>query len=188
MSDALLRDGRLYGSELHSVSVVVGTPTAGGVHEDGARGAVPVGGDASRPVLAAAWTREDRERESGWGDRYCVGEESRPDISAAEAEGADETMSDERWRSSYDGWKTRSDDPGHAGRAERGIAYACLDCEWNGRGGVKAFAHHRESRHHRIIVRDAPQMGPLPFGCCSELAVTEVPPTTPSPGGKDPDV
>ncbi len=78
-------------------------------------------------------------------------------------------MSDDRWLSHLDAWKTNSDDPGTVERGPRGIVYRCLDCDWSGKGGVRALKHHRASRHHRILVRDAPQLGPLPFGCCSEL-------------------
>lgn len=58
------------------------------------------------------------------------------------------------------------------------VEYRCLDCRWTGKTG-EAYAHHRETRHHRIVLRDAQQWGPLKFSCCSELAVPDEPEITP---------
>jgi hypothetical protein len=49
-----------------------------------------------------------------------------------------------------------------------GHAYACLDCNFKGRGAA-AYDHHRNEREHRIVFRDAPDWGVCKFGCCHEL-------------------
>lgn len=49
----------------------------------------------------------------------------------------------------------------------RGVKYHCLDCEWAGRGGVKALTHHLDSRHHRIALANGLVSV---FSCCSGLA------------------
>jgi hypothetical protein len=49
--------------------------------------------------------------------------------------------------------------------SQGGLGYACLDCNWTGTGRT-AYAHHR-GQHHPIVLRDAPQYGPVPFTCCA---------------------
>jgi len=56
-------------------------------------------------------------------------------------------------------------DPG----GPRGVYYRCLDCDWAGRSAL-AFDHHCDHRGHRIILRDAPQWGPVAFKCRAPYA------------------
>lgn len=65
-----------------------------------------------------------------------------------------------------DPWLANEPDPGTVGRAPRGQRYRCLDCAWIGTSGAKAFDHHCESRHHRVVNRAGIAQQ---FGCCSEL-------------------
>ena len=44
-----------------------------------------------------------------------------------------------------------------------GVPYYCPTCHWSGRGGVAAFAHARLT-HHAIVLRDAPEFGPIIVG------------------------
>lgn len=64
----------------------------------------------------------------------------------------------------YDGWKTTEPDDRYDD-SPRAYAYRCLDCEWSGRGGVGASAHHQQA-HHRIVLRDDRLNQPLVFACC----------------------
>jgi hypothetical protein len=52
-------------------------------------------------------------------------------------------------------------DPGEAGG---GVSYRCLrvGCGWRGRGGAKAFDHHREAHHPIVNAAGHAQV----FGCC----------------------
>jgi hypothetical protein len=57
-------------------------------------------------------------------------------------------------------------DPREAGR---GVSYRCIapGCGWTGRGGAKAFDHHRSSRHHPIVNQAGQRQI---FGCCQQGA------------------
>jgi hypothetical protein len=59
-------------------------------------------------------------------------------------------------------WSGDPPDPREAGP---GHAYRCLECAWSGRS-AQAYDHHRDQPAHRIVLRDAPQFGPVIFGCC----------------------
>jgi hypothetical protein len=60
-------------------------------------------------------------------------------------------------------------DPRDAEPPSRGRLVHCTVCEWHGRY-EQAFEHHRDHRHHAIVLTAAPHWGPLTFPCCSELA------------------
>jgi hypothetical protein len=60
------------------------------------------------------------------------------------------------------GWHDTPPDPRESGP---GHVYVCRDCNWSGRGGAAAFDHHRAQPAHRIVLRDAPQLGPIAWTC-----------------------
>jgi hypothetical protein len=66
----------------------------------------------------------------------------------------------------FDQWSGEPPDPRESGP---GQYYRCLDCDWAGRSAL-AYDHHCKHRDHRIILRDAPDFGPVAFGCCPRLA------------------
>jgi hypothetical protein len=76
----------------------------------------------------------------------------------------------QRWETSfpepYDG---REDNPGRGGHGPSGIPHRCITCGWQGKGPA-VYDHHCENPAHQIVLRDAPQWGPVSFGCCHELA------------------
>ena len=59
---------------------------------------------------------------------------------------------DDAWRSTYDAWKTRSDDPGRLNRIQP-MRFRCLECAWTGRGLQARFDHYAQSGGHRIVIR-----------------------------------
>lgn len=65
--------------------------------------------------------------------------------------------------SSHPEW--HGDEPILDGPTVRARHYRCLACDWTGTGRT-AYAHHRQ-QHHPIVLRDAPQYGPIPFTCCA---------------------
>lgn len=54
--------------------------------------------------------------------------------------------------------------PGLDADTSQGLAYRCGECAWTGRGGIRAFDHHRED-HHAIELRDLPGRV-VNFSCC----------------------
>lgn len=55
-------------------------------------------------------------------------------------------------------------DPRDAEPPSAPTKYRCLNCAWH---GYDALTHHRATKHaHAIVLRDAPDWGPVPFGCC----------------------
>ena len=48
-------------------------------------------------------------------------------------------------------------------RAAPATRTAVSDCPWRGHG-AQATVHHARDRRHRILLRDAPHLGPVTFG------------------------
>jgi hypothetical protein len=66
----------------------------------------------------------------------------------------------------FDQWSGDEPDPYRDG-PPLPIYYRCLapGCDWVGQA-LGAFDHHTGQGHHAIILRDAPQFGPIHFACC----------------------
>ncbi len=70
----------------------------------------------------------------------------------------------------FDAWS--GDEPGSAWTAGFGMAYRCLVCDWHGKGGAAAHAHHSEA-HHAIGLTYWPGAGPQSFACCQPSKVKQ---------------
>lgn len=71
-----------------------------------------------------------------------------------------------RWTSSFPEPGPQDDHaPGLDAHAPKGIAYRCTECVWTGRGGVKAFDHHREDHHAIALITGQV----ISFSCCEDV-------------------